>query len=594
MGYYEFPHTRNYDTDLGYLIKRYFELNKEFDSVKSEFNSLKEWCLAQLNSEALKNLVSNKLDEWLNDGTLEALINNPLNHVTAYDTIVKMLTHSALIEGSKIYCAGADTVNDGKGGHFRIRARLSSDDIDHYNLYLIDGGVKVAERIKETSEDVIVSVKIYGAIGDGLHDDTEALLKCLNENKVIYFPEGIYLTSELTLSNNQKLIGNNATLKAKSGMLNNFMTVANNNEITGITFDLNVENQTKMFSAIIGNNVNNTILNNCIFPGSKFISYRGIGCVHFENSKYITINNCILHDSGDEGVYLVNCNNCCINGGEYYNNPNGSGVATSLGSKHRIINVYCHHNTGSNFSINSPYCVVENCISSNGSSNGFTLGHTDAPASYSVVKGCSLSDNVGGISVQGSSTKVIACNNVINNSSIVNLSTGIAERDGSSNCIFNDNTITNAYYGIMCGNNSIANGNAINKSTFAIYIGGGNESVLDSNKITNCTYGVYIESSSTNRVTVDGNSITKCTQYAIYHAGKTSVIANNVLSESAFGYYSETTGDTKNIINGNQVINNTSRGMYVSGLDYIFNNIVLNNPIAISAGSSVLNNNITE
>lgn len=149
MGYYDFPHTRNYDTDLGYLIKRYFELSTDFESLEKNFNDLKAWCIAQLNSEALKTLVANKLDEWLQDGTLEALINNPLNHVTTYDTIVEMLPHSGLLEGSKIYCTGADAVNDGKGGHFRIRARLSTDNIDNYNLYLIDGGVKVAERIKD-------------------------------------------------------------------------------------------------------------------------------------------------------------------------------------------------------------------------------------------------------------------------------------------------------------------------------------------------------------------------------------------------------------------------------------------------------------
>lgn len=159
MGYYEFPHTRNYDTDLGYLIKRYFELNVDFESLEKNFNDLKAWCIAQLNSEALKTLVANKLDEWLQDGTLASLINNALLHVTTYDTVVEMLTHTGLENGSKIYCAGADSVNDGKGGHFRIRARLSTDNIDNYNLYLIDGGIKVAERLSSAN-------KIYNNVED--------------------------------------------------------------------------------------------------------------------------------------------------------------------------------------------------------------------------------------------------------------------------------------------------------------------------------------------------------------------------------------------------------------------------------------------
>ena len=162
MGYYDFPHTRNYDTDLGYLIKRYFELNVDFESLEKNFNDLKAWCIAQLNSEALKTLVANKLDEWLQDGTLASLINNALLHVTSYDTVVEMITHTGLEIGSKIYCTGADAVNDGKGGHFRIRARLSTDNIDNYNLYLIDGGIKVAERIDSVNKNI----KKYIFLGD--------------------------------------------------------------------------------------------------------------------------------------------------------------------------------------------------------------------------------------------------------------------------------------------------------------------------------------------------------------------------------------------------------------------------------------------
>lgn len=33
MGYYEFPHTRNYDTDLGYLIKVFKELTTYYEKL---------------------------------------------------------------------------------------------------------------------------------------------------------------------------------------------------------------------------------------------------------------------------------------------------------------------------------------------------------------------------------------------------------------------------------------------------------------------------------------------------------------------------------------------------------------------------------
>ena len=43
----------------------FFELNKSFTTVEQSFQDLKAWCLSQLNSEALKTLVANKLDEFL-------------------------------------------------------------------------------------------------------------------------------------------------------------------------------------------------------------------------------------------------------------------------------------------------------------------------------------------------------------------------------------------------------------------------------------------------------------------------------------------------------------------------------------------------
>lgn len=41
MGYYDFPHTRNYDSDLGFLIEKYKELKSTYNNFvsKDEFNT---------------------------------------------------------------------------------------------------------------------------------------------------------------------------------------------------------------------------------------------------------------------------------------------------------------------------------------------------------------------------------------------------------------------------------------------------------------------------------------------------------------------------------------------------------------------------
>ncbi len=54
----------------------------------------------------------------------------------------------------------------------------------------------------------IVNVKTYGAKGDGLHDDTTAIQKAIDENEKIFLPKGLYLVSKtIVLKKDTKLIG---------------------------------------------------------------------------------------------------------------------------------------------------------------------------------------------------------------------------------------------------------------------------------------------------------------------------------------------------------------------------------------------------
>lgn len=51
MGYYDFPHTRNYDSDLGFLIKKYNELIERIDGIESTILSqAKDYTDAQLSN----------------------------------------------------------------------------------------------------------------------------------------------------------------------------------------------------------------------------------------------------------------------------------------------------------------------------------------------------------------------------------------------------------------------------------------------------------------------------------------------------------------------------------------------------------------
>lgn len=61
----EFPHTRTYDSDLGWIIKEMKKLLKEFGSLEEAWNAFKEQFGQSLDDAVLK-----VLETWKNDGTL--------------------------------------------------------------------------------------------------------------------------------------------------------------------------------------------------------------------------------------------------------------------------------------------------------------------------------------------------------------------------------------------------------------------------------------------------------------------------------------------------------------------------------------------
>ena len=440
MGYYEFPHTRNYDTDLGYLIKRYFELNNDFESLEKNFNDLKTWCISQLNSEALKTLVANKLDEWLEDGTLASLINNPLNHVTAYDTIVEMLTHSALLEGSKIYCSGADTINDGKGGHFRIRARLSTDVIDNNNLYLIDGGLKVAERLMNNY--LYITPEQFGAKGDGITDDTEAIQNAINNNNIIAFKAGsTYLTGTISIQKDITIIGNGATIKSKSV-------------------------NTSLYLYAWDKNINNVIINNLKFDGkpsdTDLTPIIRCFCGNNKTFKELVFNNCEVYNSGAHGIGLFNessnatdfkitLNNC------YIHNCNSVGIIQTKVSS--IIENCVIDTTGAEaITIDNGCvkCVVKNTkINNYGHGGGIGIDES----TDTIIDGCVI-DGTNATAVQeyknaitinintGTNKGLIITNNILKNNGqsaieIGDVGTSLSNPNPTDSCIINNNMFVN-------------------------------------------------------------------------------------------------------------------------------------------------------
>lgn len=86
MGYFnEFPHTRNYDGDLGYLIKMYKKLVAEYASIEEQYKVLVK-IYEQVQND-IEDVTIEQLQKWLSDGTLENIIDQSIIDKLQYERI---------------------------------------------------------------------------------------------------------------------------------------------------------------------------------------------------------------------------------------------------------------------------------------------------------------------------------------------------------------------------------------------------------------------------------------------------------------------------------------------------------------------------
>ncbi|MGG1514123.1 stalk domain-containing protein [Paenibacillus oryzisoli] len=125
---------------------------------------------------------------------------------------------------------------------------------------------------------VAFNVKQFGAKGDGLTNDTQAIQTALQQvsikNSTLFLPSGTYLidaTQKLTVSSNTKIFGEGATtvLKAKSDeeFGSNLLTISGDYiEISHLTLD---GDQRAINIVLVDSNSSNIIVSNCVIENAS-------------------------------------------------------------------------------------------------------------------------------------------------------------------------------------------------------------------------------------------------------------------------------------------------------------------------------------
>lgn len=199
----------------------------------------------------------------------------------------------------------------------------------------------------------------YGAVGDGVADDTQAIQDCIDSNTAVFFPPGTYkITSPLTIKNGLTLYGNNrlnTLIKAVGCDLAHFAEGASSGRISGLGF-IGDESAHKGF--VFARNVQHWIFEDIIIRkfGDTFFDMvdKGyVGVIWIRNSEFtFGGSSCIdVACGGASQVNSVDVQNCeianfphanainlsgvrhCIMGNTIQNTVNGINIQASLGAE---------------------------------------------------------------------------------------------------------------------------------------------------------------------------------------------------------------------------------------------------------------------
>ena len=325
------PPFKNFCMTIGELPASYLETMSYYESLLWFTKYLKETVIPTINNNAeavselqdlfvkLQNYVNNyfdnldvqeeinnKLDEMVEDGTLQNILNNYANITKVFNTMIDLMQDENLVPNEKVKTLGYYEINDGGQGEYYIREKNNSDIDDGGSKIIIDN--VVAELIIKNNT---INVKQFGAKGDAnywnnvdgnyyvdseynilANDDTSYIKKAIaykyitssnlrTDEITIVFPNAKYLINEtLYFTNNQDIDFDYSQIIPKNNFNGTFMIATNVSEENHNTWKLGYPHR------------------HAFLRNAKPVDYnrQGIGFVRFGDTR--KIENILSHYMG--------------------------------------------------------------------------------------------------------------------------------------------------------------------------------------------------------------------------------------------------------------------------------------------------------
>lgn len=275
-----------------------------------------------------------------------------------------------------------------------------------------------------------VSVQDFGAIGDGVNDDTSAIQLALNSgHRTVYIPEGTYLVSQLTIPANIILFGDGVTSILKQTTNANMLVLDSGSSTTTISnieicnLKLLGEVTTKAFSEFVHliafYGVSNFHIHDCTIEGFRGDGiYIGNGSNERHN-KNVCVSNCVINGVNSDnrnGISVIDCDGFIAHDNYFVNisrfNMPGAIDVEPNNAYNIVRNIKVYNNTFYNIGGNvaivgivvapglaiSPVTNIvirDNNFRDSSSPNNVFVGVGYAPTNTSISNGIVIANNYG-------------------------------------------------------------------------------------------------------------------------------------------------------------------------------------------------------
>lgn len=274
-------------------------INNFKDSIDQDVEDLEDYVNNYFENLDVQEEINNKLDEYVEDGTLEHIIASYLDTQKIYDTHTEMIADvSNLVDGLNVQTLGYYNINDGGGAFYRITTTESASE---YQEELSDD--LYATMIIENDT---INIKQIGGKADDDTFDNKAILElyqtiCNTTNKTykLVVPSGTYYLSPTWLCRvggfNIEGIGNNGD---RSFSAPTFKAINNQDYIIKFGGVADMDSTTLAYSTT---NTNNSIFNICFSTGEYSVTY---GCLVLEYANYGFYDQIFFNDVIGTGLYI--------------------------------------------------------------------------------------------------------------------------------------------------------------------------------------------------------------------------------------------------------------------------------------------------